>query len=406
MPTLQLLTLTTLFPDSTRPNQGVFVENRLRHLVETGAVRSVVLSPVPWFPSTNPIFGYRAAAARVPRQETRNGLQVHHPRYPVVPKFGTNLAPFLLYAAMRPVLARLLREIPRPDLIDAHFIYPCGVAAVWLGRHFNLPVVLTSRGPAATELPDHPLPRRLIRHALQQADALISVSAGLKQELVACGAPPENVTVLRNGVDLALFHPPADREAARQGFGITRPTLVSVGSLIPRKRHDLTIEAMRHLPDWGLLIAGSGPERGALQNRIDAVGLADRVRLLGALPHVDLPRLYGAADASVLASSQEGWANVLLESMACGAPALASDIPGNTEVVRERAAGLILPANTPDGLAAAVRNLAQNPPTRAETRRYAERFSWDATSTGQRQIFESVLRRRSQGASPANPLPA
>src|SRR5208337_3396239 len=106
------------------------------------------------------------------------------------------------------------------------------------------------------------------------------------------------------------------------------------------------------LPEFFLLMVGEGPERARLTALIDRLGLAGRVRLAGAQPHRCLLHYYSAADISVLASSREGWANVLLESMACGTPVVASDIPGNPEVVQERAAGLIASANTAEGIAA------------------------------------------------------
>jgi glycosyltransferase involved in cell wall biosynthesis len=208
---------------------------------------------------------------------------------------------------------------------------------------------------------------------------------------VELGAPPGKVTVLRNGVETDVFRPAADREAARAALGLTRPTLISVGGLIPRKGHDRTIAAMALLPGHDLLIVGEGPQRAALEAQIATLGLTARVRLLGPQPHASLPSFYSAADAMVLASSREGWANVLLESMACGTPVVASNIPGNPEVVQTQAAGLITSSNTPDGIAAAVRELFADLPAREATRRYAEPFSWDETSAGQLQLFERVM---------------
>ena len=302
-----------------------------------------------------------------------------------------SVAPYLLYRAMVPVLRRLLDGGARFDAIDAHYFYPDGVAAVWLGRRFGLPVVVTARGSDIGQIPAYALPRRLIQGAIAGSAAMITVSAALKDALVALGAPPDKVTVLRNGVDTALFHPPVDREAARRALGVSRKTLISVGLLIERKGHHHTIQAMTQLPDFDLMIAGEGPDRDKLQAQIARLGLTDRVRLLGARPHAELPGLYGAADASVLASSREGWANVLLESMACGTPVVASNIPGNPEVVRTRAAGLIVRDNTPDGIAAGVRALFSPPPDRAATRAYAEPFSWDETTAGQLAIFRRVI---------------
>jgi teichuronic acid biosynthesis glycosyltransferase TuaC len=151
---------------------------------------------------------------------------------------------------------------------------------------------------------------------------------------------------------------------------------------------------MALLPDWDLVIVGAGPEHAALEARAAASGLSDRVRLLGPRPHAELPAYYGAADAMVLASSREGWANVLLESMACGTPVVASRIPGNPEVVQRREAGLIVGENTAEGIAAAVRALSAPSPDRAATRSYAEGFGWQDTSAGQLALFRRITGAR------------
>jgi teichuronic acid biosynthesis glycosyltransferase TuaC len=391
MTILRLLTFSTLFPNAARPNHGIFVENRLRHLIGSGHATSLVIAPVPWFPSQSPRFADWARHAAAPAKETRHGIAIRHPRYPVIPKVGMSIAPWLLYRAMLAPIGRLLVEGHRFDAIDAHYIYPDGVAATWLGRHFGLPVVMTARGTDVNLIPRYRIPRRLIQNAIRDAAAVIAVSAALREVLLELGAPAGKLTVLRNGVDTAVFHPPANRIAVRAALGLTRPTLLSVGGLIERKGHHRTIEAMLALPEFDLLIAGEGPERNRLATLITRHHLADRVRLLGACPHHQLPNLYGAADASILASSREGWANVLLESMACGTPVIAANIWGNPEVVRTAEAGIIYEPNTPDGIAAAVRRLFAALPDRAATRCYAEPFSWDETTAGQLAVFRRVV---------------
>ena len=397
MAPVRLLTFTTLYPNAGLPNQGVFVENRLRHLVAAGLATSTVLAPVAWFPSASPRFGAWSRFALAPPEETRHGLQVIHPRYLVIPKVGTSAAPWLLYrAALRPMrhlLAQLAARGEPAAVIDAHYLYPDGVAAVMLGRRFGLPVVMTARGSDVTQLPGYALPRRMIQWAMARADAMISVSAGLKRAMVALGADASRITVLRNGVDLEAFCPPRDRAALRRELGLEGPTLLSVGHLIPRKGHDHAIAAMPHLPGWTLLVVGEGPEHAALAALAERLGVADRVRLMGAHPHAALPRLYGAADLLVLASSREGWANVLLEAMACGTAVVASDIPGNDEVVQRREAGLIAGRRDGAGFAEAVLALWSDPPSRDAVRAYAEDFSWGATSLGQAEVFASALRR-------------
>lgn len=313
MAPIRLLTFTTLYPNAGNPQHGVFVENRLRHLVASGEVRSTVVAPVPYLPSiAGRITPRWSRFACAPRRELRHEIEVLHPRYPVIPKAAMSLAPFLLYARSATCVRRLLASGRRFDAIDAHYLYPDGVAAAWLGRTFDLPVVITARGSDVSQLPHYAVPRRLIRAALQAADGLVAVSASLGRAMLPLGAAPETLTVLRNGVDTAMFRP-LDREEARRSLGLTRPTLLSVGLLIERKGHHRTIEAMRSLPGFDLLIAGEGPDREELEALARRLGVADRVRLLGWQPHGALAALYSAADAMVLASSREGWANVLLE---------------------------------------------------------------------------------------------
>ena len=294
----------------------------------------------------------------------------------------------------------LLRAGERFDLIDAHYFYPDGVAATWLGRRFGLPVVVTARGSDVTQFPDYAVPRRLIVKAAAEASAIITVSAGLRDALKRIDVPASKITVLRNGVDLHVFKP-VDRSEARRAFGVEGRVLVSVGGLIERKGHHRSIAALVNLPEWQLLVAGEGPERARLLSLANRLGVAHRVRLLGPLPHTQLAMLYSAADLSMLSSSREGWANVLLESMACGTPVIASPIAGNPEVVQSPEAGLIAEENSPVGLANAVHAWAAGSSDRRHTRQYAEGFGWEATSEGQLKLFEGVI--RGQGTSPLDP---
>ncbi len=326
---------------------------------------------------------------------------MHHPRYLVIPRLGMSASPFLLYRAVAPALRRLLAEGQAFDAIDAHYLYPDGVAAVWLGRRFGLPVVVTARGSDVTACPDYAVPRRLIARAIADADALIAVSEALERRLIELGANSGRVTVLRNGVDAALFRP-LPRNEARAKLGLARPALLSVGHLIERKGHDRVIAALPSLPGLDLVIVGEGPERARLAALVAWLGLGGRVRFTGAVPQSALPLYYSAVEALVLASSREGWANVLLESMACGTPVVASNVWGNPEVVRNCDAGRITAANTPEAIASAVQDLLAAPPSRAATRAYAERFGWEATSAGQVSVFEAVLRGRGR---PGNVAP-
>jgi teichuronic acid biosynthesis glycosyltransferase TuaC len=389
---IRILTFSTLYPNEVQPNHGIFVENRLRHLIGSGAVEAVVVAPTPYFPSRSKVFGRWADHARVPRVERRNGLAVYHPRYVILPAIGMSLAPAQLAAGSFQAIRRLCNSGCAFDLIDAHYVYPDGVAAIWLGKWFRKPVVVTARGTDINFIPRFRWPRRLIQRSLAKAAGIITVSQALKEATAQLGIAPNNVTVIRNGVDLERFRP-LDRARVRKKLAIHGVTLLSVGHLIERKGHDLVIRALAELANCQLVIVGEGPERGRLEALAESLGVASRVRLVGAKQHDELAQYYTAADALVLASSREGWANVLLEAMACGTPVVASNVWGNPEVVAAPAAGRLMHERSPQGIVAAVQDLFASQPDRNATRRYAEKFSWDETTRGQLQLFGQILSR-------------
>ena len=386
---MKVLTFTTLYPNAARPAHGIFVETRLRQLLASGQVQSTVVAPVPWFPFTHSAFGGYAAQARAPRAETRSEIEVLHPRFPALPKIGMTLAPFLLYRAVLSLVERLRRERGF-DLIDAHYFYPDGVAAAMLGRRLGVPAIITARGTDVNLIAQYRMPRRLIRWAASQAGAVVAVSQALKDKLVSLGVERERIHVLRNGVDLELFHP-EDRDALRAQLQLRVPTLLSVGNLLGFKGHGIVIEALSLLPEYELVIAGAGPDRAAFEALARQCGVSGRVRFVGSLGQQDLRRYYCAADALVLASSREGWPNVLLEAMACGTPVIATDVGGVPEIVTSTDAGAVVKERSVPALARAVRELFARPRERAATRRFAEQFGWDATTKGQLQLFRQVL---------------
>ncbi len=391
---IRLITYSSLYPNAVQANHGVFVENRLRHLIASGNIVSRVVAPVPYFPFRSPRFGSYAKFAEVPQWEERHGLTVHHPRFPLIPKVGMNVSPFLMAMATLPAVRAAIAAQGGIDILDAHYLFPDGVAASIIGRILNVPVVMTARGTDVSLIPNYKVPRRLIQKACARAAGVITVSAALKDGLVAMDVDAAKITVLRNGVDLKLFRP-LDRQTTRKRLNLNGPTLISVGLLIERKGHHLIVEAMSSLPGYTLLIAGEGPERGNLERQIERLGLQDRVRLLGARPHSELPELYGAADALILASSREGWANVLLEAMACGTPAIGSPIWGNPEVIGKPEAGILMTERSARGVVDAVKTLFEaRLPTREATRQYAQAFSWDATTDGQIELFRSIMSKR------------
>lgn len=396
---MKVLLFSSLYPSAVRPIHGIFVETRLRELIKTGQVQAKVVAPVPWFPFKAKRFGEYAQFAATPHQEMRNGVDVYHPRYLLLPKVGMNLAPYAMALGALHTVRRLQREGFDPDLIDAHYYYPDGVAAGLLAKWLGKPFVVTARGTDLNLIPQYAFPRRLILETAAQASASIGVCQALMDTLGELGADRSKLHTLRNGVDLERFVP-EDRTQARQRLGlpVDGRYLLSVGHLIERKGHHIAIEALSHLPGVTLLIAGGGAEEGTLKALAKRLGVAERVRWVGVVPQTDLKWWYSAADVLALCSSREGWANVLLEAMACGTPVLATNIWGTPEVVSTRAAGLLLARRDPLALAAAWVHLNTQLPSRDDTRAHAETFSWDATTQGQVRLFTEVM-GRAKGAA-------
>ncbi len=391
---MKILTFSTLYPNAETPGHGIFVETRLRHLLaDFAGLAAKVVAPVPWFPFAAKRFGHYAKFARVPKSEQRNGISILHPRYLQLPKIGMNAAPQFLARASYPVLRKIIRDGFDFDLIDAHYYYPDGVAATLLGKWLDKPVIVTARGTDINLIPGFAAPRKMILKAADSAVASITVSEGLKKRMVDLGAAAEKIHVLRNGVDLTLFQP-IDRARARKELGWHSKVLLSVGNLLELKGHHLVIDAMRELAEYRLVIIGSGNEEDNLRRRCHVANVADRVEFVASIPQDKLKTYYGAADALILASSREGWANVLLESMACGTPVIATSVGGNPEVVSRHEAGILLPERSAESVAQGVHKLFSSYPDRGSTRRYAEQFDWRETSALQMKLFERILAGR------------
>lgn len=389
---IRTVTFTTLYPNVARPRHGIFIEQRLRHLLRSGEVESRVVAPSAWFPSGSARFGEWSVFGRVPSREERHGIPVLYPRYLLVPKLGMSLAPLTIALAAWPALARMIRTGFDFDVIDAHYLYPDGVAAAILGRWLGKPVIVSVLGDDVITLPLFRLPRRMILWAVDRCAGVTAVCQALKDRLVEVGAPAEKIRVVLHGVDPDLFQP-VDRESVRRRLGLAGRILLSVGHLTKRKGHHLAIQALPELPDTTLLIAGDGWMEGELRELARSLGVEDRVRLLGHVEQEDLKEYYGVADALVLASSREGIANVLIESMACGTPVIATPVWGTPEAVTVPAAGVLMRDRSAGALVEAARRLFADYPDREATRRHAMTFTWERTSREHLEVLRAALGR-------------
>ncbi len=388
---MRILAFSTLYPNAAEPRHGIFIEHRVRNQLASGGVEVRVVAPIPWFPFESKRFGKYARYATPPRVTQRNGVPVYHPRYVVLPKRGMTVAPFLLAAASLSLLRSLIAGGYEFDVLDGYYLYPDGVAVAILGALLARPVVLHALGGDVNVLATYRVPRRMIRWAMSRAVAVSAVSNDLRTKLVGLGLPSAKAHVILHGVDHALFRPPSDRTTLRQTLGLDGLTLLSVGHLLEAKGHRIAIAALRELERAMLVIAGDGEDEAALRRLAADLQVADRVRFLGTVGQDQLRDYYGAADVVVLASRREGIPNVILESMACGTPVVATAVGGVPEVVTAPEAGVLMRDRSPEALAAAVVELLARRPDRDKTRQFSQRYSWAQTSADHLALLSRVV---------------
>ena len=377
----KLLVFSSLFPSNKRPNAGVFIRERMFRVAQQIPV--VVVSPVPWFPFQGLIRYWRPHFRPQPsRYEEQQGIQVYFPRFFSIPGLLKSYDGFFMALGSLPTLFKLRKQF---NIIDAHFAYPDGYAATLLGHWLKMPVTITLRG---TEVPLSKMPERKARMltALKNATRVFSVSDSLKQLVVSLGAVSDKIRVIGNGIDVIKFYPLA-KTVARAELAIPKnaKVLVSVGALVDRKGFHRVIEILPTLaakyPELiYLIVGGDSPEgyiRERLEQQVKTLGLEKNVRFLGAYPSEQLKLPLSAADLFVLATANEGWANVFLEAMACGLPVITTEVGGNIEVVNAPELGTVVPFGDSAALLAALLQGFETVWDRSLIIQYARENSWD-----------------------------
>jgi teichuronic acid biosynthesis glycosyltransferase TuaC len=387
---LRVLTLSSLFPDKSRPTFGPFVERQTLGLAGHPDVDLRVVAPIglpPWPLSRHP--RYRTFAS-VPQDEVWKGTRVYRPHFVNFPGTGGRFAARALTRSVIPLLDQIRTEFPF-DVIDAEFFFPDGPAAVTLGKRYDVPVSIKARGADIHFWGNGSATAPQVLAAGQRANGLLAVAQSLKEDMVALGMPSDKIKVHYTGVDLSLFQS-GRRQDAKRALGIEGPLILSVGALIPRKRQGLTMEAIAKLDGVTLALIGTGPDQAMLLGLAEKLGISDRLRMLGALPHSDIAQWLAAADVMCLPSSSEGLANAWVEALACGTPIVICDVGGARELLDQADSGHIVGPVAAD-IAAALLDLIQHPRDPATVRKSAERFTWEANRDSLYAHFAGLIDR-------------
>jgi teichuronic acid biosynthesis glycosyltransferase TuaC len=394
IPKIRVLVFTSLYPNNIWPNHGVFIKERMVSVAKLYNCQMIVVAPVPYYPPIR--VGWRSSYTRVVKEEFIDDIKVYHPRYFMIPKIAMFLQGWLMCLSILPAIKRIQRNFPF-ELIDSHYVYPDGFAAVLIGRLLRTPVIVSARGSDINLFSRFPIICRFLKYALGSASHVIAVSSALRKRIVKLGIPDSKISVIPNGVDRRKFKRMTDKREARRELGLRRDGFIvlSVGGLTPVKGFDVLIKAFEILVNNSgqrkpyLTIVGEGTLRKDLETIISQLHLESHVHLVGAVPHERLCLWYNAADIFCLASEQEGWPNVILEAMACGLPVVASAVGGIPEILTDSEVGL-LSERDPVAMAQRIREAMQKNWDSERISRNARKYTWDATAAEVRAVFDEV----------------
>ncbi len=399
---MKVLTISTLYPNRPRPHFGVFVKNRMSEVARL-VDELVVISPQPWFPLVHRFVDQYKHRPEVPAEDVIEGVRVLYPRFLSIPRFVKPLDPFSIALSVGITLLRN-PELLGMDLVDIHCAYPDGLAGALIAKLLGKPSTVTLRGHDINDVPEaYPVRRQEVVAALALVDRVFSVAKALADGAVRLGTPADKCVVLSNGVDATKFYP-LDRRESRRRLGLPEQgrIVLGVGYLVKRKGFHLLTEAVGELRRKGMddlyaVYVGSPGDEPACVAEVEALieryGMRGHVLMPGRAEHDDLVHWYNAADVFCLASEKEGWANVLLESLACGTPAVATNVWGTPEVIRTPEVGVLVD-RTPAAIEEGLRQALEKTWDRDHIVAFAREHTWEATARRVVEQFELVLARR------------
>jgi len=301
----------------------------------------------------------------------------------------------------------------RPDIMHAHF-WMSGLAAARVADATGIPMAQTFHALGTVKQrhqgTQDTSPRTRIDEEArigQRADAIIATCSDEVSELERAGVDTSRTSVVPCGVDTKLFRP-GEHPQGRADHG---PLLLSVARLVPRKGVETAIRALAHLPTAQLLVIGGPPadrlsadaEVRRLAQVAASVGVLDRVRFAGSVPHEQMPAAYHAADVVVASPWYEPFGITPVEAAACGRPVVGTSVGGLLDTVVDGITGFLVPPRDPVALAGAVAHITSSPRlsricgVRAAERAH-ERYAWPHIAEQTEAVFRNTLSRAAAGS--------
>ena len=341
---MKLLFVSNVYPNVINPTKGTFNAALTRALAASHSVH--IVSPISWLEAFTARFRRKL---RVPAKEAVLGerLTAEFPLYYYPPKvLRSHYGEFMEWSVAHRLDSAIQRQ--KPDAVVSYWAHPDGEVALNAARRAGIPAISMVGGSDVLLLTRNGARREAILNVLRRSDAVVTVSRDIAENLQRDGIEAGKLHVVYRGVDRDRFCP-GDKAAARARLGVPfdRKILIAVGRLVPVKGFDVLVDACRHLKasrvKFQCYILGGGELQGALARQIRELGLQDEVTLAGGQPQQQLADWYRAADLTVLSSHSEGVPNVLLESLCCGTPFVATRVGGVPEIADRRLHTLVAP---------------------------------------------------------------
>jgi teichuronic acid biosynthesis glycosyltransferase TuaC len=393
-----ILIITNLYPNPIEPGRAVFLPQLTERLKQYFDID--VLSPLPWLPKLKIFrkFTRWYKFSQVPYQAQMNGQLVIYPKYLVIPKVLGCLHSVSLFFSLYKKICRMHRE-RKIDLINVHWVFPEGIAAVWISRILKIPIVVSAHGCDINLYTTFRFRRPQIKSTLKHSDKVTAISRAQKQVIENLGIDAAKVRVITNGVNTEKFEITPRSECRRRlGLQQEKNIILYIGRLEEEKGLEYLISAVEKLDKeiqarTKIAIVGDGTLRKSLENEITRRGLVDNFTFYGEREHHEIPLWFGASDLFCLPSKREGCPNVVLEALASGIPVVASKVGAIPDVVNENS-GILFEAGDVHKLTESLENAFKLDWQREEIRQSISHMSWEKTAEAYSQVFSGLISRK------------
>lgn len=399
---MKILAISNMYPSYMGGN---FIHEQAKHLAAQGCELKVIV-PAAYFPALLSKCKKWGSYSAIPKHENIDGISVEHPKYFRLPgRWFHPLSCYAQYLSIRTRVNSAIRDF-NPDIIHAHSATAPGFIGLLLKKKYGLPLVCSLRGSDINLYPNYGgLTMHMTREVINKSDALISVSAALKEAANAIAPSKKQIKIIYNGCDQNSFaRQPEQRSLMRSklSIGLKEKVLAFVGNISEDKGVFELLRAFQSVLSKNncirLLLAGSGDKKDISEFNllISSLHLKPKVNWLGKLAHAEIASLMSSADIFVFPSHHEGLPNAVLEAMSCGLPIIATRIGGIPEAVEHNQSGLLVPAKDVSALANAIEFMVKNADSAKEMGERGReiiknKFNWQANAENMLQVYREII---------------